>query len=183
MEYEGKQFSFDDLRGHYGTGRSYTISGEGRNRVIGFRSGMMCNAGDIEISEWYKLVKDAIDRAGEHELFAQLLEFLREKEYSKRSKRELEEYALELHASRIFDNEAWVLFVQFNKKYRPERFAATRLIWVKTNCCKKNCQVCYSMLYRGESIPESVCCPHCGRWSEYEIIEKNEMEESCFETE
>lgn len=172
MTEQKPRLSFDDLRGHYGTGRSYTKSGEGRNRIIGYWSGMMCNAGDIELSQWYSLVKDAIDQAGEQKLFAQLLEFLGEDAYSKRSKRELEEYALELHASRIFDNEEWVCYVQFNQKYRPAKLAATRLAWVKTHCCDKAGQVTQASLNRYTDTPSKVCCPHCGRWSEYEIIIK-----------
>lgn len=172
MNEQNPKLSFDDLRCHYGTGQSYTKSGEGRSRVLGYRHGMMCNAGDIELSQWYSLVKDAIKQAGEQELFAQLLEFLGENEYSKRSKRELEEYALELHASRIFDNEEWVCFVQFNQKFRPEKLAATRLVWVKNHCCEKAGQVTHALLRQYADTPSKVCCPHCGRWSEYEIIFK-----------
>lgn len=172
MNEQKPQLSFDDLRGHYGTGRSYTKSGEGRNRVIGYRFGMMCNAGDIELSRWYDLVKTAIVQAGEQELFAQLLEFLGENEYPKRSKRELEGAALELHASRIFDNEEWVYFLKFNQKYRPEKIVAARLIRVKTHCCNQAGQVTQASLNRYTDTPGKVCCPHCGRWSEYEIISK-----------
>jgi len=35
------------------------------------------------------------------------------------SKSEREEYALDLHMSRIFDNQDWVGYLEFNKKHRP----------------------------------------------------------------
>lgn len=38
--------SFEDLRIKYSTGRSYVISGTGRNRKYGYRTGKMCNLGD-----------------------------------------------------------------------------------------------------------------------------------------
>ena len=99
-----ENLSFEDLRVHYGTGRSYTVSGEGRNRVLGYRTGKMCNAGDVEVSEWCQLVKDAIEKAGEKELFSQLRAFMSERNYTKASKAALEEEALGLHAARIFEN-------------------------------------------------------------------------------
>ena len=35
--------TFEDLRVHFGTGRAYTISGKGRDRVMGYRVGKQCN--------------------------------------------------------------------------------------------------------------------------------------------
>ena len=52
------EITFAALRCHFQTGRSYVISGEGRNRVYGFRSGVQCDLGDIEKSEWIRMVKE-----------------------------------------------------------------------------------------------------------------------------
>lgn len=58
---------FEDLRKRYGTGRSYTISGSGKNRVTGYRTGVMTNIGDIEVSQWERLVHELISRNQEEE--------------------------------------------------------------------------------------------------------------------
>ena len=63
---------FEDLRKRYGTGRSYTISGSGKNRVTGYRTGVMTNIGDIEVSQWERLVHELISRNQEEELYAHL---------------------------------------------------------------------------------------------------------------
>ena len=122
--------SFSDLRCRFQTGRSYVVSGTGRNRIYGYRTGVMCQHGDIERSDWIQMVKDLICRAGEQKLYEQLLQHLKEHNYAKESKSELEFKALELHADRIFDNELWVDFLKFNSKYRPEIVASTRLILI-----------------------------------------------------
>lgn len=136
--------TFQDLRVHYGTGRAYTISGQGRNRVMGYRTGKQCDAGDIETREWCALVKEAIERAGEQQLFRNLLEYLKERNYAKASKTELEEKALELHASRIFDNQLWVCFLDFNQAYRPELLENIRLVLIVPECCKKPGYITYA---------------------------------------
>ena len=59
------ELSFAALRCHFQTGRSYVIYGEGRNRVSGYRTGVHCDLGDIERSEWIDMVKDMIRRSGE----------------------------------------------------------------------------------------------------------------------
>lgn len=83
------------------------------------------------------MVKDVIQREGEQKLYQQLLQHLKDHNYAKESNKELEFKALQLHASRIFDNEAWVDFLKFNRKYRPEIALAARLVWIVPECCKK----------------------------------------------
>ena len=77
------EITFAALRCHFQTGRSYVISGEGRNRVYGFRSGVQCDLGDIEKSEWIRMVKEEISRQGEEELHQQLLQHLKDQNYAK----------------------------------------------------------------------------------------------------
>lgn len=177
------EITFEDLRCHFQTGRSYVKSGEGRNRVYGYRTGIQCNLGDIEKSEWMQMVRDMIDREGEQDLQKQLLEHRKAHNYAKQSMTELEFDALDLHASRIFDNEAWVAFLEFNRKYRPEVAASASVNWIQTECCKKPGEVTWAMLDSHKHIDNRACCPHCGRWAHYEILTTLEMEERTHECE
>ena len=56
-----REFTFDDLRCRHFTGRSYIKSGEGRNRVYGYRTGIQCDLGDVEQSEWFRMVRELIE--------------------------------------------------------------------------------------------------------------------------
>ena len=161
--------SFADLRCRFQTGRSYVVSGTGRNRIYGYRTGVMCQHGDIERSDWIQMVKDLICRAGEQKLYEQLLQHLKDHNYAKESKAELEFKALELHVDRIFDNDLWVDFLKFNSKYRPEIVASTRLILIIPECCKKPG---YLTQARYEDNASYNCCPHCGRWTEISLAKE-----------
>ena len=163
------ELTFDDLRCHYQNGRALLISGEGRNRVYGYRTGVQCELGDIERDEWIRMVKDAIHTAGEKKLYEQLLQHLKDHNYTRDSRAELEFKALALHASRIFDDELWVDYLQFNQKFRPEVIDPTRLVLVMPDCCKKAGQLTSA---RFEENREYNCCPHCGRWTEIRLLEE-----------
>lgn len=165
-------FTFADLRVHYGTGRSYTVSGEGRNRVLGYRVGKMCNAGDIEVSDWCQMVREVIRRFGEQELQAQLLSFLKDRNYTKAPKTALEEEALELHAARIFDNPEWVYFVDFNEQYRPDVLAAADLVVVLPECCKQPGRIPRVMLEKSKLHDGQNYCPHCKRWTYIRVAQE-----------
>ena len=82
--------SFADLRCRFQTDRSYVVSGTGRNRIYGYRTGVMCQLGDIERSDWIQIVKDMIRRSGEQKLYEQLLQHLNDHNYAKETKEELE---------------------------------------------------------------------------------------------
>ena len=103
-EYGTKEAAFADLRVHYGTARSYLISGSGRNRVTGYRNGVMTNLGDLTLSEWTQKIQTLIAEHQEETLQENLLQWLREHNYTRDSLQELREEALKLHAARIFDN-------------------------------------------------------------------------------
>ena len=163
------ELTFDDLRCHYQNGRALLISGEGRNRVYGYRTGVQCELGDIERDEWIRMVKDAIQSAGEKMLYEELLQHLKDHNYTRDTRLELEFKALELHASRIFDDELWVDYLQFNQKFRPEVIDPTRLVLVMPDCCKKAGQLTRA---RYEENREYNCCPHCGRWTEIRLLEE-----------
>lgn len=161
--------SFTDLRCRFQTGRSYVVSGEGRNRVYGYRNGVQCALGDLERSEWSELARELIDREEEQALYKQLLQYLKDHNYSKASNKELEFHALALHMDRIFDNERWLGFVDFNQKYRPEILSATRLILVMPECCKKTGLITKT---RYEENEFNNFCPHCGRWTKISLAEE-----------
>lgn len=174
------EITFADLRVHFGTGRAYTVSGKGRDRVLGYRSGMQCNLGDIEVHEWNAMVKELIVQSGEQELYEQLYTHMKEHNYTKATKPELEQHVLELHAARIFDDPLWVDFIPFNKRFRPQVLQTVRLVWVKNACCRKAGQVTQAIL-DSQTNQGKVCCPHCGRWSEYEIMTTLETEDTTNE--
>ena len=163
------ELSFADLRCHYQTGRSYVVSGEGRNRIYGYRNGVQCDLGDIERKDWCEMVRELIHREGEQKLYQQLLQHLKDHNYAKESKSELEFKALELHADRLFDNELWVDFLKFNQKYRSEVIASTRLILIMPECCKRPG---YLTLSRYNQNTRYNCCPHCGRWTEISLVKE-----------
>ena len=165
------EISFADLRCRFQTGRSFVISGEGRNRVYGYRNGVQCALGDLEGSQWCELARELIDRKGEQELHKQLLQYLKDHNYAKVSNKELEFHALELHMDRIFDNEHWLGFVEFNQQYRPEILAATRLILIMPECCKKTGLITWR---RFQENQDHNFCPHCGRWTKISLIEEED---------
>ena len=78
-------------------------------------------------------------------------------------------HTLEMHASRIFDDELWVHYLQFNQKYRTEVIDPTRLVLVMLDCCKKAGRITRT---RFEENREYNCCPHCGRWTQIQLLEE-----------
>jgi len=129
------ELTFADLRYQFGTGRSFLISGTGRDKKFGYRNGVMTAVGDIEISKWKELMQAVILRFGEEELHTQLCEWEMENTPWPHTKAETLEYALELHSARIFDDPQWVDFIPFNRKYRPEVLEKANLIQIRYPCC------------------------------------------------
>lgn len=119
--------SFSDIRWKCGTGRHYTEKKNAGNRVTHYRSGVETAIGDIEESVWYQVARAVIEREGELDLLNQLKQWCAEQICWLRNPREVEEYALKLHISRIFDNPRWVDFKEFNEKYRPEALESQNL--------------------------------------------------------
>ena len=112
------------LNMRYGTGRGWTEKRNGEKRDI-YRHGVATELGDIEISLWQRLVLMLIERERETELFLQLKQWISERcVWCKTDKNELQNYTLKLFAARIFDNPEWVDYIQFNRRYRPEKIKA-----------------------------------------------------------
>ena len=89
-----EELTFADLRHHFGTGRAYIKSGSGRDRVYGYRRGIMTDIGDIEESEWKGLMLDLIQRSNEMDIYEALKRWSKECCAWLHSKAEVEEYAL-----------------------------------------------------------------------------------------
>lgn len=119
-----EELTFSQLRVHYKTGRSFVISGTGRDRKYGYRRGCQTDIGDIEESRWQELMRQLIHQSGEDALQAALLSWTNLFCPWLHTKKEREQYALELHAARIFDDPAWVSCEEFNCSYRPPTFDA-----------------------------------------------------------
>lgn len=168
--------SFDDLCCHYGTGRSFLISKTGKHKTMGYRQGIMCKLGDIEQSEWMQLVRDLISRSGEDGLYEMLYAWLQEGWRRPYQQHNLEMEALKLHAARLFDDEGWVDFIDFNQRFRPDVLEAARLVLIRCECCKKPGYTTQTLLNRTRA--GTTPCPICKRWAAFQIIESTKEVES-----
>lgn len=161
--------SLEDIKWGYGTGRDRT-TGSGRNKEHFYRSGVMTPIGDILLSLWYELAQMLIAREGLRDLCSQLEAYYRETSVTqvyagKEGAQALRQEALKLCVSRIFDNPKWVGFISFNRRYRPKALASARIVTVFLHCCQKHGEVPLAQIQH--AFQETVCCPHCGRWSEF----------------
>lgn len=102
----------EDLRVHYKTGRNM-VSGSGRSRTTKYRNGVQTNIGDIEVSVWRDLMRTFIVQHGENEIQEQLQHWAKENCAWLHTPAEIEEYALQLHASRSFENPNWCGYEEF----------------------------------------------------------------------
>lgn len=171
-----QDLSFEDLRARYGTGQSYVISGMGRDRRYGYRVGVQTKVGDIEESEWKRLVHGVILRTGETQLYSDLLEWVNSLPWP-HSKAEKEKYTLELHAARVFDDPMWQDFIPFNRKYRPEVVSRHPLVTILPDCCKIPGQITLEVFQKPSfSLDgDAVSCPHCGRHTTFTQITEDSL--------
>ena len=84
----------------------------------------MTNVGDLELSDWKKLVYMLIKRNGEEQMQKWLLKWVKDTMLWVHDDEDRETEALEMHTLRIFDNVEWTDYEAFNRKYRPELFAS-----------------------------------------------------------
>lgn len=161
--YNVESLTCEDLRVHHRTGRNVHISGTGRNRVSKYRAGIMTNIGDIEISVWKDLMRKVIVRLSETKLQEQLQYGLKDHCAWLRNPSAVEQDALELHASRIFDNPSWDAYIDFNRQYRPEVLERAALIWVQRKCCGKIIEMTIQQFEWRKSLNGGeVFCHDCG---------------------
>ena len=160
-----RELTFEDLRSHYYTGRSYLISGEGRNKVFGYRHGVMTNIGDLTENEWARLSKQLIEQSGEQELHQQLLTWEKEHSHWKRKELRFELDVLSMHIARLPDNPAWRDYIPFNRKYRPKVLCNTEILWVKCTGCGKLYEMTRKQLGNIRSRNDGkLYCRKCGDW-------------------
>lgn len=128
MKYEnyglpgGKTLSavtFEDIRWQYGVFRCNS-TGAGRDKKYSPWRAVKTKLGEIEECDWCRLVEAVIERENEVPLLNALIQWCNEHNYVSASVSEMRKEALQLHASRIFDNPQWIGFIPFNAKYRPE---------------------------------------------------------------
>lgn len=112
-----ESLTFEKVKLKYGTGRSSTFNTSNGKKTL-YRHGVMTEIGDIEESVWIRIVQYLICRDREVELFNNLFAWVSETSNWIQSETECKKYALQLHASRIFDNAEWVHYKTFNNKYR-----------------------------------------------------------------
>lgn len=163
------ELKFSDLRVHYGTGRSIHVSGTGRDKKFRYRCGAMTDLGDLEISEWKSLLNALIEYHSEQEIQQQLRQWSKAECPWLHSNDEVEEYALQLHASRIFDDPEWAGYISFNLQYRPKVLEKAELVWIRTSCCQEAGQVTEEQLDKAVCMGNWIYCPHCGRYSSFHI--------------
>lgn len=160
-----RELTFEDLRIHYYTGRSYLISGEGRNKVFGYRHGVMTNIGDLSENEWARLAKQLIERCGEQELYRQLFAWEKDNGHWKRKELQFELDVLSMHIARLPDNPAWHDYIPFNRKYRPKVLCNTEILWVKCTGCGKLYEMTRKQLGNIRSRNDGkLYCQKCGDW-------------------
>lgn len=175
MESIDKPVTFEALRVHYYTGRSYLIRSEYRHKVYGLRQGMMTDLGDLDPDEWKRLAQQLIQDSGEEQLQANLMQWTSQHTPWLRKKQEFEQHVLELHMERVFDNPLWVDYVPFNRQYRPEVLETTRLVWILTECCQTPAQVTLERFEVAKSRDNTLSCPFCGRLSQFRRCTSEEV--------
>ena len=177
---EPREYTFEDLRHLLNTGHSYVISGSGRNRKMGYRTGVKCKLGDIETDKWIGLMEDLILRSGEEKIQENLVEWVSHYPWIK-SKIGTKKEALILHSCRLFDNELWVDYLLFNHQYRPEILQNVKTCMIITSCCNMPREITLAREQHGYSFnggEKTLPCPICGRWSTYKIMKAQSKENS-----
>ena len=128
--------TYEDIRWQYGVFRCNS-TGSGRYKKRFPWDGVKTNLGEIEEKDWCRLAEAVIERDGETHLLKHLIQWCSEHNYIGASAAELRKEALQLHIDRVFDNPQWGGYLPFNKRYRPEVWRATHIVYVRNECCHK----------------------------------------------
>ena len=118
-----ENIDYELLRFQTHTGRAFLLSDRGLEKKYGYRHGVETPVGDIEENLWCALMKELIEKNGDTALYEALLNWYEDCPVAGRTKKEREFYVLQCFSNRLFDNEGWVDYAQFNQKYRPEILA------------------------------------------------------------
>jgi len=156
--------TFEDIHYQNGIGKSLS-EGQGRHKKYSYWNGVQTKIGEFELSEWTTLALELIKYKGEQTLFAQLLEHSNNYKWLKQDD-EKKQYALQMHCARMFDRPGWVDYLPFNRKYRPECIQTENIIMIVPACCREPGEIMRQQLWSNRAP-----CPHCGRSTEYKIVE------------
>lgn len=171
-EYASKKLPMKDLAFRGKSHRCETVSGSGRNRVTRYANFIECNAGSIESPVWYQLIWDLAISSGEEELLRNLIEYESSLPFL-RTQADREHYGLEQYSVRIYDNPNWVGFISFNRKYRPDALIDVSVAQVVTECCHQPALTTVARIHSDKQRSDNTtCCPICGRWANYEIMQE-----------
>lgn len=160
--------TFEELCSKGGIGRAILLSGTGRDKKYGYRHGVYCKLGDIERSEWMRLMKDLIERSGEDQIHRQMLCWHKEHSYLKETSEQIAFSVLIKHSMRLFDDQQWVEYLKFNQRYRPDVLENVAVARVRSACCQRDFLTTQALL--DSSYNGTTCCQICGRWAEYEVL-------------
>lgn len=169
-DFNNYQPTIKDIYPYFQSGQSYS-EGSGRNKTYTYRCGMVTPIGDIEISLWSNLAGSLIRKQGEQPLLEALEEWLSKGTYVGITRQEIHREALECHVIRIFDNPTWVDYIPFNRRYRPEILKNAHIVTIVSACCGIPGEVTQEQVE--QAYEGKICCPHCGRWSEFVILPAN----------
>lgn len=150
----------EDLRWKYGTHTSES-KGKGRDKVTTSRSGIMTPMGDMKLSVWVEAVRSVIHRDGLDEELEHMTGYYFKDKTPAFTKKELELRALDAVLSGLYNDPAWVGFIEYNEKYHPDLLAAASLVEVYTDCCGAPSTFTKAWLERGDKY---ATCPQCGEW-------------------
>lgn len=163
----------ENLIWHYKTGVDVT-QGEGRRKTYAYRNGVQTEIGDLELSVWIAAAEYVVKRDGLEEEAAHLQEFITRKSsgysFARRNPRM---HALAYCMRSIYKNPAWVSFIPYNREYHPEVLVSAHLVWIITECCQKPGEVTEEWI--AQSYDGRVCCPFCGRFSNYRRVPQEEQ--------
>ena len=172
--------NFEDLQCHNRSFRVIKKTGKGRDKIVETRSGIICNLGDLEESDWIDKMETLIKESNEWDLQEHLREYVGALPWcnpqSKNYDHNVRLDALILHSYRIFDDELWVNFINFNQKYRPDALKDLECVTVISKCCQKPFLVTKKKFEKALQMDSKrlLPCSLCGRLSEFTEISNTE---------
>ena len=167
------QITRENLRYMYGTGQAISFKNSQGNKVSNYRVGVQTALGDIEVSLWMELVRKLIEQENDQEIFEQLLEWEKDNNHiGSKTKNDLLREAMQSYTYRIYDNKAWVDYVHFNMKYRPEILENDLdLMYVRLACCDRTSRIPKEQIRHYNEDPDTVPCPYCNKGTKFSMIE------------
>ena len=143
----------------------FEVTGKGREARTKHFEGIQTPIGVIEKTLWQQTVETIIVRDGEQDMQAHLQEWYKE---CAGWTDPLD--PLGAHVRHLYDDEKWVDYIPFNRKYRPQLLAGRKFPVIRTVCCSKECHVTWPQIQSGYTR-----CAYCGRFGENEVIGESEL--------